>query len=527
MTYLPMMNDDEVKYVCSVIPQKDVSNYFQHNPKEFAKIFPGFRASTIGRYNIPDLLFKYRAKDFIASFLEKGIEVWLVQIQEHFDECEKNGKSQELAYIDTLARSFFAENVSLYFKLIDKECSGDFLSLLSSAVSETKKALGAHGGLSDELDLKNATVMRLEENMAAHNATIKSLKEKQQGYISEIKSLKHEAISMAELKATVLSKEEAVAALYAEIVELKRTKKDLITELSATKINQRQLEAQIREEMEKRQTAMKKKQTAALKPLRPKDISEFEDYLGFNFESIGISAGANYLRLLKKHLSSTLFQGAPIVINRSVGVPLMKCVANSLIGSQSIDTLTYSKDVSRREIDEFISGDNRLVCLDGFIGQYDEIALLSLFERNKNKIIFLTNAYDRTMRYIPYEFFRYCHYLNLNRIPALYSGTELTEDSSVLEEVTADIAAVVPDARFSLLLKEILLELGFGKGMAMKKCAFVSNEDDLCRALVFDILPYCVDVFQISPFAVSERLVKYAGEKGRCAHKQLFWEWFA
>ena len=40
MNYLPLMTEEEVQYICSVIPKNDTIIYFQHNPKEFAKICP-------------------------------------------------------------------------------------------------------------------------------------------------------------------------------------------------------------------------------------------------------------------------------------------------------------------------------------------------------------------------------------------------------------------------------------------------------------------------------------------------------
>jgi hypothetical protein len=69
--------------------------------------------------------------------------------------------------------------------------------------------------------------------------------------------------------------------------------------------------------------------------------------------------------------------------------------------------------------------------LDNFIGNCNETELLPLFDNYRDKVIFLTVAYDRTIYYVSREFLRYCHYLNLNRIAALSINAELTEDPSL------------------------------------------------------------------------------------------------
>ncbi|MPN07836.1 hypothetical protein SDC9_155108 [bioreactor metagenome] len=171
--------------------------------------------------------------------------------------------------------------------------------------------------------------------------------------------------------------------------------------------------------------------------------------------------------------------------------------------------------------------DGRVVCLDNFIGNFNETELLPLFDKHRNKIIFLTVAYDRTLHFIPDEFLKYCHYLNLNRIEALSINAELTEDPSTVEEIEGVSQRVNPDSRYSLLLSEILSEFGIGQSLVVYKSAYISNEQDLCRTLVFDILPYCIDVLQVAPYNASERFIKYAGDAGRCPYKNLIKGWFA
>ena len=164
--------------------------------------------------------------------------------------------------------------------------------------------------------------------------------------------------------------------------------------------------------------------------------------------------------------------------------------------------------------------------MDNFLGNFNETELLPIFERHRDKVLFLTVAYDRTLNFVSGEFLRYCHYLNFNRVEALVSNAELTEDPSTVEEVENRTQIVSLDTRYSKLLREMLCEFAFRRILVEHKCIHVSTEQDLCRTLAFDVLPYCVDVLQIAPFNQSERLNKYAGSAGRCPYKNLFKVWF-
>ena len=527
MNYLALLTEDEIKYICSVIHPQSAIAYFQRRPKEFAKVFPGFRPNTMGRFNIPDLLFRQRNRVFISSFIEDHISHWLPEIQEHLEQCIEDGASKDAAYMQTLPQSFFAGNISIYFKLIEEEHPKGYISLLSSAVVEMKNVLEDQEKLKAEVASKAATIERLQAELVSVTTALNDSKSKQNEHAIEIKSLKLKLANVDELNAIIHSNEETNATLEAEIAKLKKSEKELKAEIKAAQSGQKQLEAQIREEIEKQQAKKVARQAAALKPLRPINMDEFKEYLGYNLKDIGAATPPDCYLLLKQHLCDILFQGMPIIINRGTGVSLMKCIANALVENANVTTLTYNKDISAEDIEAFLSREARVVCLDGFLGNYSETELLALLERHRNKIIFLTLAYDRTLQYVPYEIFRYCHYLNLNRIQTLSMSADITEDPSAVEESEADIPEANSDARFSPLLKDVLNELGLSPGLTPHKCVRISNEQDLCCALVFDILPYCTDVLQIAPFAVSERLVKYAGDKGRCTYKNLFKEWFA
>lgn len=394
MNYLPLLTEDEIRYVCSVIPRIRVSDYFRHNPKEFAKICPGFRPNAISRLNVADLLFRNRNNGFVSSFIEKNISIWLRQIQEYLDQCMEESNSKDVAYIQTLPQSFFAENVALYFKLIEEEHPEPYISLLSSAVMEAKKVLEEQEELKTEVASKDKDIERLQSELRSIAAALKNSKAKQSEHAAEIKSLKQAVVNADELNAVIRNKEENIAELTSEVQALKQTEKELKSELAEAQDNQRQLEAEIRAKLEKQQTENIKKQVAVSKPLRPLDMDEFKEYLGYNLKDIGASTPIDCFLLLKQHLCDILFQGMPIIINRGTGGSLMKCIANTLIGNTDVSALTYSKDISAQEIEAFLSADERVVCLDNFIGNYNETEMLALLEQHRSKIIFLTLAYD-------------------------------------------------------------------------------------------------------------------------------------
>lgn len=567
MKYLPLLTEDEARYICSVIPQSDAIDYFRHNPNEFGKISRGFRANTIARLDVGNLLFRNRNQGFVSSFIEKHISNWVSQIEENVNECIEEGDNEDLAYLHTLPYGFFADNVALYFKIIEKEITEDYVSLLSSAIPAIREVSEKQEKSNELLKGKEAEIQQMQEKLERSQADLDKARTEITERLTEIKALKLTEINVskrtnedleklnnilktheetiASLKSNIHKREETLKQLRkelseekdsrhqlqvqskAELHEREETIEKLRKELSDAKDGRHQLEVQIRAELEKQQLAKAAKNEATQSPKRPKDLGEFKDYIGDNLEDIGIPTNSEYYSLLKEHLSSILFQGVPILINRGVGMTLVKCVANALIGTSNVKTLTYRNDLSVQVIDDFLSVDGRVVCLDNFIGNFNETLLLPLFDNHRDKIIFLTVAYDRTLRFVPDEFLRYCYYLNLNRIEALLVNSELTEYEFTVEEIEVIPQRGNSDSRYSSLLKEMLSELGVRQSLIGSKCVMINNEQDLCRALAFDILPYCRDVLQVAPYSTSDRFIKYAGDAGRCPYKNLLRRWYA
>lgn len=528
MNYLTQLTENEVHYICSVIPLHDSIYYFQKNPKEFAKIMPGFRAKSMkSQEQVCTLLLRCRNHYFISSFLEEHIDNWISQIQEHVAKMMDDGDSKELALLHTLPFSFFADNIGLFFKLNNEKCSEEYITLLSAAVNVIKGSSVQQNKLQEELELKESEMGKLQSKLDSTESDLDEEGVKLDQSHTKIKELKCKLTDVEQLRSTIQNDEKMVMALKSKILLEEGTINDLRNEVAEIKNTNQLLETQIRSGQEKQRIAKELERKAAQKPKCPRNLEEFKEYLGYNLENIGLPTNCDYFVLLKEHLSKILFQGIPIILNRGVGIILIKCIANSLIGQLNVKMITYNNNTLIEDIDSSISSDERIVCLDNFIGNYNETKLLPLFNKHRNKIIILTVAYDRTIRYVSREFLRYCQYLNLNRITALATNVELTEDPSTVEEVESEFQEVFKENRYASLLREILNEFDFPKGLIEQKCTAIFNEQDLCRILAFDVLPYCSDVLQIAPYNVSERLNRYAGDSGRCPYKTLFQRWFA
>lgn len=528
MNYLSQLNEKEVHYICTVIPHKHSIYYFQSNPKEFARIMPGFRAKSMKNHEqVIALLFRYHNHDFISSFIEKHISNWLSEIQEHITKMMENGDSKELALLHTLPFCFFANNLDLFFKLMNEKYTKEYFSLLGAAVLVIKEVSVQQDKLERELKVKESEIKSSQSELDLAKSDLKKIGIKLNRQNTEIKDLKRSFVDLVKLKSTIRNDNKIMLKQETKIQEQGETIKNLENELFEAKNRNQQLEIEIRFELEKQHATNTNEQQVATKPKCPRDMEEFKEYLGYNLENIGVPAKSEYYPLLKEHLSKILFQGIPIVVNHSVGTSLIKIIANTLIGQPKVEKIAFRENLLLDDIESFLLSAGRIVCLYDFIGNFNETELLTLFDNHKNKVIFLTVPYERTIHYVSGEFFRYCQYLNLNRIPAFTLNIELGEDPSTIEEVEFESQGISYDNRHASLLRKMLGEFGFLASLVEQKCTAISDEQDLHRTLAFDVLPYCVDVLKMAPYNTSAQLIKYVEDARRCPYKNLFKAWFA
>ena len=139
MNYLPTMTENEIKYVCSVIPLQETVWYFKQYPKDFAKVMPGFRATSLkNQEQVSAMLFRCRNQPFISSYIEKHINCWLNEIQRDITLITDKGDSKESAWLQTLPFCYFVDDVGIFFKLVGEEYSKEYISLLSHSIRRIK-----------------------------------------------------------------------------------------------------------------------------------------------------------------------------------------------------------------------------------------------------------------------------------------------------------------------------------------------------------------------------------------------------
>lgn len=516
------LSEDEYRKICSVIPRNIIVGYFQKNPKEFSKIHPGFRATAVQNKDALRILVNYRERGFISSFVEKIAGDWLKEIQSVIQNYQNNGESEIISYVHTLYQSFFSDNVSAYFKLINKEYSEDQLTMIANLVGLLKNIEEKQHELeTSSRELKDALTVcerkaeKSEKSLEKANKKLAELTSKQ----NELESLQKKyqellknyeqatiekdlAVSQVdELKKQILSLNEAVGALQKEKAETSiRTRIEEEKEAEALRIN-------------------------ISYPIAPVDMDEFVDYFSYNLDSIGVVDSNLPLKtLLTTYMSCVLFQGKPIICNRTCTDTFERCLSNTLVNNEPVNHIVFSSDLDEKRICTALNMSGRIVVLENFLGNYNETLLLSILDKFKAKITILSATYEKTLFYLPRDFLAYCHYINLSRLSGFARATIPDEDPSILTEKEITQVAFPAKNRYQDIVRSIALELGFSRLVSDKITEFVYDDKSACAVLSLSIIPYLSDVMGKNAFNVSETLQRYIN---RCPYKKVFEEWFA
>ena len=83
--------------------------------------------------------------------------------------------------------------------------------------------------------------------------------------------------------------------------------------------------------------------------------------------------------------------------NRVSGMALARCVSNALCGTKSIKILPYSSEITSKDILYYLNSEERILVLDGFLGNFNEMELIPIATGIRGKIIFMTLEYERTV----------------------------------------------------------------------------------------------------------------------------------
>lgn len=523
MFNLSSLSEDEYRKICSVIPLNYIVKYFQKNPKEFNKIYPGHRAVSVQSEKAIELLVSYRDQGFISSFIERIVSDWLKEIQSVVQECQSSGESELTSYVHTLYQSFFSDNVSAYFKLIEKNYNEDQLEMISGLVALLKSIT------EKQHDLESST-RELESKLKASdrkNEKCEKLLEKANSKLSELSSKQSEFESIQK-KYQKLLNDYAQSAKEKEAVILQsdRQKKqiEVLNETVTTlQKGKEQLEISIRAKIEEENEAEALRVKSSF-PIAPVDLEEFIEYFSYNLESIGVvNSDIPINTFLTTYMSCVLFQGKPIICNKTYADTFAKCLSNTLVNNAPVNTISFSPELDERHICTALNASGRIVVLENFLGNYNETLLLSILDKYKSKILILSVTYEKTLFYLPKDFLAYCYYINLSRIPEFVRAITPDEDPSILTEKEIIQSEFPSKNRFQSVVRSIALELGFSVLISDKVSEFVSDDKSACAVLSLCIIPYVSDVFGKNALNNSDTLQRYIN---RCPYKKVFEEWF-
>lgn len=565
MNYLEKLTDEDLKYICEIIPTVLIKRYFKKYNKHFHKIKPGFRPETLNREEIFEILYKNHSEPFISGFINSFISEEIKKIKSSFSKKLNYGIDENTAMIISLSENNFNSNIPLYFKLTEKEVSQDYLNILSSAVKYSATLMKESKIISEDLRASDKNISELSNELKkfkSKNSRLTSkldeLKELEKKYTNYIKEIQ-------ELEEVERDDKKLVSEYIKETERLKNTIKDLKDKLRSCKFDPEDFIS--KEEYQEKINSLKswcysaisekileienleaKKSNIEIElktikekfnfdnfiendlsyPLRPKDMDEFEEFFKFNLQSIGMTTEDKYYDLFFRYLESILFSGFPILIKQNPGTNLAKILSNTISGSEIFMSINIDSSTTLHDINNFLKFcDDRIIVINNIIGSGRELEILPLLISHKSKIIILTYLYDRTLYYLPKEILEYVKYVNLSDCKVFSKDVNLDEDPSIIEELPYDpevLDSCFPQ-EYNNLFNEISKEFGFEEELTSLLKINIDDGEFLDCLLVFFLLPYARDVLKINPFENSLELQRYLSEDSAFYYKDVLLEY--
>ena len=523
MSYLSELNEQEIYRLCEAIPYDYAKYYFQYNSKQFAKIRPGFRAKSLSEEAVKSI-FKHNYKNrFISSFLENSIHRWLGEIEDALKEEKEKNKPDFVAYIIVLAESFFAKNISAYFKLIQSDYTTETINLIAEMVAEMTEINKQTEKLRKCVDEDQKAIEALSDDLEEYekkaNSSKKAEKEKRQlekritnlvnelnKKITEIDILKTATKQIEKEKNSYVEK---IKALKNQIKEIEQKNSDLSKEISEGKY-QKKLALETIE--------------GVYEVTAPKDCDEFIDILDSNFISIGLNDEFLYPNMLSFFIYKGICTGKPFVVKNTVAKSLISCLSNTIIGTKNYDALYYEASITESDIISFLQNSNRIVLFNNFIGNYNDTLLLSILEKFKNKIVFISTAYENSLRYVSEEFFEYVTYLGVSCFNCFEKNLKPDEDPYECDEIIAHSSTI--NNIYSKRIDKIISEISASLRIENNGKQFVTDDSSLAGYLYFSLMPYCEIILGVNPFNYSKTMQKFFAENGRSTYKDIFKRWY-
>lgn len=216
MILLSELSQEELKYICDRMPTAAARCYFQKNPKEYAKIRPGFRAEKLSNVDVHSILIKHANKYFISNFIEKMISDWLEEIEDEINNLKEEGYTDGEALLKTIPDSVFCDNSELFFKFSNRNYDADYLLLFRDALSLIHKGEEAlEDQIGDEAKQRGSEYARKSaEKIHELESKIEVCHKKESDLT---KSLQETKLQIEELECTLRESEGTNADLQAEL----------------------------------------------------------------------------------------------------------------------------------------------------------------------------------------------------------------------------------------------------------------------------------------------------------------------
>ena len=166
--YVSMLSDEEFEWVCWEITGKQFREYFKRNSKEFKKLVLGKRPEKLNDKECIQIAIKNKDNNYIVSFINRNINGWLSSISDYLGKKECPDSDEVIS--EMLFNSHFVDRISLYFKLIRKNVSQEYIEKVNECICEIRLKLKneQHTEPEDSVEIQTApdTVSEMETQLA-------------------------------------------------------------------------------------------------------------------------------------------------------------------------------------------------------------------------------------------------------------------------------------------------------------------------------------------------------------------------
>lgn len=176
MNYIGLLTQEEKSALFRIITGKEFKKLFKVNERAFSKMQGGFRAEKLKEEHALSIALNNANNDFVATFVNKRVELWLKDIQENIEKLEKEGLTHTAALASTMLDSFFTDNIALYFKLIGETLDLDSCFKLCKEMNNIKSERDGNAGANDHIKAFEEEKRQLLDQIEAVQQSINTVK---------------------------------------------------------------------------------------------------------------------------------------------------------------------------------------------------------------------------------------------------------------------------------------------------------------------------------------------------------------